>query len=94
MAILYLNDVVEEMMQLSKADEKNILTDKKTVDKIKKLVKSIERDGLMKGEGKPEKLKSRINTYSRRIDEKNRLIYIAGEGNVTIKSFNGHYEDD
>ena len=87
MAILYLNDVVEEMIQLSK-------TDKKTVDKIKKLVRSIERDGLMKGEGKPEKLKSRTNTYSRRIDEKNRLIYIAGEGNVTIKSFNGHYEDD
>ena len=87
MAILYLNDVVEEMIQLSK-------TDKKTVDKIKKLVRSIERDGLMEGEGKPEKLKSRTNTYSRRIDEKNRLIYIAGEGNVTIKSFNGHYEDD
>lgn len=87
MAILYLNDAVKEMIQLSK-------TDKKTLDKIKKLVRSIEYDGLMKGEGKPEKLKSRTNTYSRRIDEKNRLIYIAGEGNVTIKSFNGNYEDD
>ena len=31
--------------------------DKKTSDKIKRLLQSIERDGAMKGEGKPERLK-------------------------------------
>lgn len=42
--------------------------------KINKLLKSIVRDGVLEGEGKSEKLK-RDNTFSRRIDEKNRLIY-------------------
>lgn len=67
--------------------------DKKTHNKIKKLMKSISRDGAMKGEGKPENLKNEVNTYSRRIDEKNRLIYIASGDNYTIKSCKGHYED-
>lgn len=67
--------------------------DKKTLKRIKKLVKSINRDGAMEGEGKPEKLKDLPDTYSRRIDEKNRLIYIATGGNVTIKSCKGHYDD-
>lgn len=44
--------------------------DKKTSTKIKKLIKSISRDGAMKGEGKPEKLKNLPDTYSRRIDKK------------------------
>ena len=44
------------------------------VDKINKLLQSITRDGAMKGEGKPEKLRHRIGVYSRRIDAKNRLI--------------------
>lgn len=51
--------------------------DRKTLRKINKLMQSIQRDGAMEGEGKPEKLKNLPNTYSRRIDEKNRLIYIA-----------------
>lgn len=46
-------------------------------EKINKLFKSIDRDGPMGGEGQPEKLKNLPNTYSRRIDEKNRLVYIA-----------------
>ena len=68
--------------------------DKKTLKKIKKLIKSISRDGAMEGEGKPEKLKGEVDKYSRRIDEKNRLVYIATEGNCTITSCRGHYEDD
>ena len=67
--------------------------DKKTLKKIKKLIKSISRDGAMEGEGKPEKLKNLVDTYSRRIDEKNRLIYIATGGNCTITSCKGHYND-
>ena len=67
--------------------------DKKTLKKIKKLIKSINRDGAMEGEGKPEKLKNIPDTYSRRIDETNRLIYIATDGNCTIKSCKGHYDE-
>ena len=67
--------------------------DQKTHKKIKKLIKSISRDGAMQGEGKPEKLKNLPDTYSRRIDEKNRLIYIASGDNYTIKACKGHYED-
>lgn len=67
--------------------------DKKTGKKIKNLIKSINRDGPMGGEGQPEKLKNLPDTYSRRIDEKNRLVYIASGGNCTIKSCKGHYED-
>ena len=67
--------------------------DKKTNKKIKKLMKSISRDGAMQGEGQPEKLKNLPDTYSRRIDEKNRLIYVAKDGNYTITSCKGHYDD-
>lgn len=67
--------------------------DKKTVKKINRLLKSIERDGAMEGEGQPEKLKNLPDTYSRRIDEKNCLVYIAVAGNYTIKSCKGHYEE-
>ena len=67
--------------------------DKKTVKKINRLLKSIDRDGAMEGEGQPEKLKNLPDTYSRHIDEKNRLIYIAVAGNYTIKSCKGHYEE-
>ena len=34
--------------------------DKKTLRKINRLIKSIERDGPMNGEGKPEKLNQEI----------------------------------
>ena len=68
--------------------------DRKTLKKIKRLMKSIDRDGPMSGEGQPEKLKNLVDTYSRRIDEKNRLIYIANAGNYTITACRGHYEED
>ena len=67
--------------------------DKKTLRKINKLFKSIERDGAMCGEGQPEKLKNLPNTYSRRIDEKNRLVYVVLSENCTIMSCKGHYGD-
>ena len=67
--------------------------DKKTLKKINRLFQSIERDGAMSGEGQPEKLKNQPDTYSRRIDEKNPLIYIANSGNYTVTSCKGHYED-
>ena len=68
--------------------------DRKTLKKIKRLFKSSERDGPMEGEGHPEKLKNLPDTYSRKIDEKNRIVYIAAGGNCTITSCKGHYDDN
>ncbi len=67
--------------------------DRKLADKINQLLKSIEREGLSKGLGKPEPLRSR-KAWSRRIDQANRLIYnIDKQGNLWIISCKGHYED-
>jgi toxin YoeB len=67
--------------------------DKKTLNKINKLLEDIKRNGLMKGMGKPEPLKHRSG-YSRRIDEANRLIYDIDElQNIKIISCKGHYDD-
>ena len=67
--------------------------DRKTLKKINKLLKSIERDGPMNGEGKPEKLIHYPGSYSRRIDEANRLVYEVSGGQIIIKACKGHYED-
>ena len=69
--------------------------DKKTLIKINKLLKDIQRNGFMTGIGKPEFLRHK-KVYSREIDDKNRLTYIAtGEKNmdVEIVSCKGHYGD-
>ena len=67
--------------------------DKKTLKKINELVKDIERNGIAEGIGKPEPLRYRKG-WSRRIDEKNRLVYDMDEqGNLLIASCKGHYED-
>lgn len=67
--------------------------DKKTLLKINKLIKDIERNGISEGIGKPEPLKYREG-WSRRIDEKNRLVYdIDKDGNILIAACRGHYED-
>lgn len=67
--------------------------DKKTLKRINELIKDIERNGIGQGIGKPESLKFRKG-WSRRIDEKNRLVYdIDSSGNLLIASCRGHYED-
>jgi len=67
--------------------------DRKTIRKINDLVKDIERNGLAKGIGKPEKLKYR-DGWSRQIDKYNRLVYDFDQhGNIWIISCKGHYED-
>jgi len=67
--------------------------DKKTLRKINRLIKSIDRDGPLNGEGKPEKLKHRSGDYSRRIDDANRLVYEVCDGQIVIMSCKGHYKD-
>lgn len=67
--------------------------DKKTLRRINELIQSIQRDGFMKGIGKPEPLKG-LKAYSRRIDVGNRLVYIGdSEQNLIILSCRGHYEN-
>ncbi len=70
-----------------------IKKDKKTANKIYSLIEDIRRNGAMQGIGKPEPLKHRPG-YSRRIDEKNRLVYDIDElQNIKIISCKGHYND-
>ena len=64
--------------------------DSKTFDKINKLLQSIERDGILSGLGKPERLKYGAG-YSRRIDETNRLVYKIENDIIIIKTCKGHY---
>ena len=68
--------------------------DKKTLRRINSLIKDIERNGVAKGIGKPEPLKNNYSGYwSRRIDEKNRLVYdIDRNGYLYIVECKGHYE--
>ena len=67
--------------------------DKKTLSRINKLIRSIQRDGFMKGVGRPEPLKYR-KAFSRRINDENRLVYIGdSEQNLVILSCKGHYDD-
>ena len=68
-------------------------TDKSMVKQINKLIKDIERNGLLKGLGKPEPLKYR-KMCSRRITEEHRLTYNFDQNkNLIIYSCKGHYED-
>ena len=67
---------------------------RKIVDKINKLLKSIERDGANAGEGQPEQLKyGDGEKYSRRINEKDRLVYRVEDGVITVETCRGHYDD-
>ena len=69
-----------------------ISQDKKIFKKINELIKDIERNSVLNGIGKPEALKHR-KAYSRRIDEKNRLIYEIINGQLYILNCKGRYED-
>ena len=63
--------------------------DKKIVKRINELIKSIDRDGLLEGIGKPEPLKYR-KVCSRRITDEHRLTY---NFDLIIYSCKFHYED-
>ena len=67
--------------------------DKKTLRKINDLVRDIERNGIREGIGKPEPLKDDLQGFwSRRIDEKNRLVYNQSpDGSLCIIACRGPY---
>ena len=65
--------------------------DKKTLKRINKLIKDIQRDPFL-GIGKPEPLKYDYQgAWSRRIDAENRLIYMMDGDSVAFLSFKDHY---
>lgn len=67
--------------------------ERKTAKKIASLLADIERNGN-EGLGKPESLKGNLSGYwSRRISEKDRLIYRFDETTIYIAACKGHYGD-
>ena len=70
-------------------------TDKKVLAKINELIDDIEKNGMLKGKGKPEQLKYfEEPTYSRRINRGDRLVYRPyNVSDLMILSCKGHYED-
>ena len=68
--------------------------DRKTIRRINKLIADIERNGN-DGIGKPEPLRGDLSGWwSRRVDEKNRLVYrLVGNESVEVLQCKGHYGD-
>jgi toxin YoeB len=66
--------------------------DKRTLKRINQLLKEIERDPFS-GIGKPEALRGNLSgLWSRRIDQKNRIIYSVDDDRLLIYSCRDHYE--
>ena len=66
--------------------------DKKILKKVNSIRKDIKRNWY-KGIGKPEALKNNLSGWwSRRIDEKNRVVYKIENNAIIIASCKGHYE--
>ena len=67
--------------------------DRKTLKKILKLIKDIDRNGYS-GIGKPEPLVGDLSGYwSRRIDAKNRIVYKIDGDMIKIIQCGSHYRD-
>ena len=67
---------------------------KKTLKRINLLLKDIERNGCLMGIGEPEALRGNLQgEYSRRINEKDRLVYHMENGRIYIVHCKGHYDD-
>jgi toxin YoeB len=67
--------------------------DKKTLSRINKLLKDIERNGY-KGIGKPEPLKYDLQGFwSVEIDEKNRIVFRIEDDRLEITQCGSHYRD-
>ncbi|MDR0949097.1 MAG: Txe/YoeB family addiction module toxin [Lachnospiraceae bacterium] len=67
--------------------------DKKTHKRINQLVKDCQRNGY-NGIGKPEMLTGNLSSYcSKRIDEKNRLVFRISEIGIEILQCGSHYRD-
>lgn len=67
--------------------------DKKTLKRINGLIKDIFRHPF-EGIGKPEPLKQNLQGFwSRRIDDKNRIVYAVEDEKIVIFACRNHYDD-
>ena len=66
--------------------------DKKTLKRINNLLQDIERNG-QQGIGNPELLKGPQGYWSRRINEKDRLVYKIADSEILIAQCRTHYGD-
>lgn len=67
--------------------------DKKTLKRINQLLKDIDRNGY-EGIGKPEPLSGNLSGFwSRRIDDKNRIVYRIFNDRIEIAQCGSHYRD-
>ena len=67
------------------------IQEKKTLKRINLLIKDIQRNAF-DGVGKTEALKGNLSGYwSRRIDDKNRIVYTIEDNSVKIIACKGHY---
>ena len=67
--------------------------DKRTLKRINLILKDIERD-FYKGIGKPELLSGNLSGFwSRRIDDKNRIVYRIKDNKLEIAQCGSHYKD-
>jgi toxin YoeB len=65
--------------------------DRKTLKRINELIKAAQRTPF-EGIGKPEPLKENLSGFwSRRIDDKNRLVYEISDAEIAIISCRYHY---
>ena len=68
------------------------IQDKKLLKRVNLLIKDIERNPF-EGIGKPEPLKNDLSGWwSRRIDNKNRIVYRVEKGFLEIAQCKGHYD--
>ena len=67
--------------------------DKKTLIRINKILEDIDRNGY-EVIGKPERLSGNLSSYySRRIDDKNRIVYRIKDETIQIIQCGSHYRD-
>jgi len=77
-------ETYEALRQKDKAMHKNLC----------KILKQLQRDDPTKGYGKPEALKHALSgLYSRRLSQKDRLIYSVTETSIHLFAIGGHYGD-
>jgi len=69
------------------------IQDKKTLKRVNQLIKDIDRNNY-EGIGKPEPLTGNFSGFwSRRIDDKNRLVYRIKDNNIEVVQCRTHYKD-
>lgn len=69
------------------------LQDKKTLRKINSQLQEVMRDPFH-GTGKPEPLRNHPEAaWSRRINDKDRLVYIIRNDRIVVLQCKGHYDD-